>query len=206
MRVRACDRRALLVVERSPGFRQDHAHAAYAGDTVSSQQGGAHRGDQGAQRGRRGKRLPAGQQAAPGAAPHHLDRRPGGWGEQPEARRSLAGAPGRAVSRRVPGVRAEDPRGLAPAARRRPRNYLAGGGDPQLPGEGEAGLLDEPVPVRVRGRCQEGLPVHPWPDRTLPGPHLGATHRQDGPLRGRAAPHPRRASRWANGRTLAGGP
>ncbi len=96
------------------------------------------------------------QTALPGAAPHDLDERARGRREQPAARGGLARAPRRALPRRVPRVQPDDAGGVAPAAGGRARHDLAGRGDVELPGAFHAGVLDEPVSVRLRGRRDGG--------------------------------------------------
>src|SRR5215207_7530247 len=163
-----------------------------------------HRGDQGPQRRGRGERGSHGRAALPGATLHHLDLRARRRREQPPAGGGVAGAPRCPLPRRAPRVQQADARSVAPAAGGRARHDLAGGGDAELPGVLHAGVLDEPVSVRLRGRWKTRVPVLGDTDRTLPGPHLRPFARPDRPVGGRPAPHARGAA-WGRAEGAVGG-
>ena len=72
-----------------------------------------------------------------------------GGGSPPRPGRDLAGAPRRAVPRRVPGVPARRPGGAARAAGDRHHHDRAGRAAGRVPGPLPAGRRDEPLPLRL---------------------------------------------------------
>ena len=148
--------------ERAARVGEDHAGAQDARHTSAAHDGGAHRGDEGPQRQRRGQWDARHAEAVQGAAPHRLDLRARRRREQSAAGRGVARAPRGALPGRVARVWPDRAGGLAAAPGGWPRDYLAGGGDAQLPRAGHAALFHEPVSLRACRRQEEGLPVHGW--------------------------------------------
>ncbi len=141
----------------SPGHRQDDAGAAAADDPAAA--------DARAESLETTRiysalgRLPPGRAAAgdaavPLAAPHHQRRRHGRRRQSARARRDQSRPPRRAVPRRVARVPSPQPGGAAPAAGGRQGHHRAAPGLDDFPGQLHPGGGDEPVPVRLPGRCR----------------------------------------------------
>src|SRR5215218_3793452 len=168
-------------------FREDHAGAQDAWHSPPAHHGGAHRGDQGPQREWGGQWGARHAEAVQGAAPYRVDLGTRGRWEQPAAGGGVAGAPRRPLPRRIARVFPHGVGSSTSAPRGWARDDLAGGRDAKLSCAGHAALFHEPMSLQLRGGQEEGLPLHGWPDRTLPGPNLRAFARSNGPLRRRAA-------------------
>ncbi len=110
----------------------------------------------------------------PFRAPHHSASMAAlvGGGSRPEAGRGVAGASGRAVSRRVAGILATGARQAAPAAGDRRDRDRARQSSDRLSVADPAGGGDESVPLRRRARAElasAGLGARPTISRGFPG-------------------------------------
>ena len=131
-------------------------------------------------------RLPA----LPRATPHGVGRRPGRRWQSAAPRRDLAGPPRSALPRRTARVRPQGAGDAARAARDRARAHRPRRAPRRVPGRIPAGRRDEPLPLRFLRPRQRQVPMHPGPDRPLPGtpvrplprPHRPA-HRSTGAAR-----------------------
>ena len=110
----------------------------------------------------------------PVAAPHHLGRRAHRRRHHPPARGGEPGPPRGALPGRAAGVPALHPGGAAAAPGRGQGHHLPGGHLADLPGPVHAGGGHEPLPLRLPGRPQAGLHLHPQPGHLLSLPHLRA--------------------------------
>ncbi len=93
-------------------------------------------------------------------------------GDQPGSQRG-------AVPRRAARVQAQRPRGVATAPRRRAGDDHALRDYRHLPGEVHARCGDEPLPLRVPGRCAKELPMQRPADPAVPLEGVGAAARPD---------------------------